>query len=130
MAPVTRKAAMDRAKGPREPVRPVLKIKLTAGQVRTTIQLSAEKQQKAAIEKTAAIENQLRQAKEAELQEALTRPAVSRQVSTVDLSPRPTSGSTAGGCSPRSNVGGEEDVGRSEEGTPLVYQFNCLMNDD
>lgn len=104
------------------PTRPVLKIKLTAGQVRTAAQLAATAKQRADIEKAAAIETQLRQDREVELQEALqiTRHTVSRQVS-AKIPPELAVSDAAGEHGLQSDIGAEEDEGRPEEGTPLVY---------
>jgi len=63
MVALTR-SATNKTKGPQEPVKLVLKIKPTTGQVRIAVQLATAEKQKAAIEKAAAIEAGLRQARE------------------------------------------------------------------
>jgi len=127
MVALTR-SATNKTKGPREPAKLVLKIKPTTGQVRTTVQLATTEKQKAAIEKAAAIEAGLCQARERELQEALyvTRPVAPRQTSTTDAPLELDVSNAVGECSPCSDVEGGE-MGGSEEGTTLVYQSNCLM---
>lgn len=129
MPPLTRRAAANKAKGSKEPLRPVPKIKLTPGQVETAVKLAAAEKQKAAVEKAAALEAELRQTREAELHEALqvTRPVARRQVSVKDGPLSPIVSDMADEQDPRGGSGGEEEGG-SKEGTPLVYQSNILMN--
>lgn len=128
MAPITRRAAANKANGSKEPTKPILRVKLTLGRVRTAVQLATAQEQKTAIEEAATIEAGLRRAREIELQEALqvTRPTTPRQVPVTDALLEPVAGSTVGESSPCSNPEGE--VSGSEEGTPLVYQSNGLMN--
>ena len=127
MAPVTRRSATNKAKGNTEPARQVLKIRLTPGQVQTAFPLSVVEEQRAAIKKAAAIESKLRQAKEAELQAALTRPMASRRVSAA-MSLGPISSDATDKRDPSDSAMEEEEVGGSKEGTPLVYQSNGQMN--
>ena len=121
MAPITRRAAANKANGSKEPTKPVLKVKLTLGRVQTAVQLAMAQEQKTAIEEAATIEAGLRRARERELQEALqvTRPTTPRQVPVMDVPLEPVVGSTVGESSPCSNPGGE--ASGSEEEIPLVY---------
>ena len=126
MAPVTHRATTSKTKGPEGPTRQVLKIKLTLQQVHTAVRLSATPEQEAAIKEAAAIETELHQGREAELREALTRPIASNQVFTAGALPEQGVTNVVG----KYGVGGEEEVGRLDEETPLVYQSNHLMNTD
>jgi hypothetical protein len=126
MAPVTRRTTASKTKGPEGPTRPVLKIKLTPQQVHTAVRLSATPEQEAAIKEAAAIETELRQGREAELWEALTRPIASNRVFAVGALLEQSATNVVG----KYGVGGEEEVDGLDEETPLVYQSNHLMNTD
>lgn len=120
MAPITRRAATKEAG--KEPTKPMLKIKLSAKQVQTAIQLAAVQKQEAAIEKAAAIEADLRRAKEAELRTALqvARPTALRRASVADTPSGPITSNTAEEPTTHSDDEGEEGSD-PREGTPLVY---------
>jgi len=119
MPPVTRGTRAKKTIVSEGAARPLLKIKLTPRQVRAAIQLSAaEEGEAAAIEKAAAIEAELRQTREAELQSALT--VAPRRMSTTDTPPLPAS-DTGDQSHGYTNVVGEEE-GMSGEQIPLVYQ--------
>ena len=100
-------------------VRPVLKIKLTPGQVRSAIRLSVIGEESTAVGNIAVLEAKLREEREAELQAALTVPAVTQQVHAKG--PSSPASSTEGRFSHHSDI---EEVGGGipTEETPLVHQ--------
>lgn len=119
MPPTTRSRA--RKKPTNEPTQPVLKIKLTPRQVRSTVQPSITEEDRAAIGKVAALEAQLRDKRTAELQEALTLPTPSKRVATNHPIPRPAASTAEDQSSYHSNSEQEEGDILMEE-TPLVYR--------
>ena len=110
-----------RKKPTNEPTRPVLKIKLTPQQVRSTIQPPVTEEDRAAIGKVAALEAQLCDKRTAELQEALTLPTPSERVATNHPIPGPAASTAEDQSSHHSNSEQEEGDIVMEE-TPLVYQ--------
>ena len=125
MAPITRGASKNKAAN--KPTPAALKIKLTPGKIQSAIQLSATEKDGEVIEKVAALEAQLRDKREAELQEALTLPMPLEQAAAesppLEL---PTSG--AEDYSSHCNNVRREEGGALMEETPLVYQQNSFMN--
>lgn len=116
--PTTRNAS--KKKTINKPAQPVLKIKLTPGQVHSTIRLSVAEDDRAAIKKVASLEAKLRRNREVELQDALTPPNAPQ----VPAEGLPSESSTSGtGDQPSHDSDVErEEVGTSMEGAPLVYQ--------
>lgn len=109
------------------PTKLVLKLKLTAAQVRASVRLSRVAQQKAAIETAATIETELHQARESELQEAFAKPVAPRHVSAVGGKSERVSSNVAEereSCSGMEEEEEEEGASQSEGGSKLVWQSN------
>ena len=83
-----------------------------------------------AVEEAAILEAELRQARDAELQEALqvTTSAASSQAFAVEVPTELTVSDVEDEQSPHSDTGEEEEEGGPKVTTPLVYQSNILMN--